>query len=75
MNSSILRIADALDRMHMSRIKVAGCTVSGDSVIIKCRASGISMYEITALEKKSDLFKKVFNKNVRQVCLIEQKKK
>jgi exopolyphosphatase/pppGpp-phosphohydrolase len=74
-NASILRIADALDRMHMSRIEVVGCTVNGDSVIIKCRTSGISVYEIAAVEKKSDLFEKIFNKSVRPVCLIEQKKK
>lgn len=74
-NSAILRVADALDRLHMSRVEILGCTVNGDSVIIKCRTGGISTYEIAAVEKKSDMFEEVFKKNVRPVCLIEAQKK
>lgn len=74
-NSSILRVADALDRMHLSRAEISECTINGDSVVIKCKTGGISMYEIAAVEKKSDLFEKVFKKNVRPVCLINQQKK
>lgn len=73
-NSSILRIADALDRMHMARINVSGCTINEDSVVLKCMADGVSKYEIAALEKKSDLFEKIFNRKVQLVCLIDTQK-
>jgi exopolyphosphatase/guanosine-5'-triphosphate,3'-diphosphate pyrophosphatase len=74
-NSAILRVADALDRLHMSRVGISGCTVNGDLVIIKCKTGGVSAYEIAAVDKKSDMFKEVFKKNVRPVCLIETQKK
>ncbi|MBN1431166.1 MAG: HD domain-containing protein [Methanomicrobiaceae archaeon] len=70
-NSSILRVADALDRMHLSRAVITECTVNVDSVLLKCKTGGISKYEIAAVEKKSDLFEMVFKRKVKPVCIID----
>lgn len=74
-DSAILRVADALDRMHMSRVDVTGCDISGGPVIILCRAAEYSGYEMAAFEKKSDLFRQVFGREVKLGCPTELKRR
>ena len=59
--SAILRIADALDRRHDSRIGDLRCVRNGRVVHIELHASSNCDREIFAAEQKRALFEQVFN--------------
>ena len=59
--SAILRIADALDRRHDSRINDLRCARSGRVVHIELQATTNCEREILAAEQKRDLFEQIFN--------------
>jgi hypothetical protein len=56
-----LRIADALDRRHDSRVSDLRCVRSGRQVHIELVSSLNCDREIFAAEQKRDFFEKVFN--------------
>lgn len=62
--AAILRIADGLDRTHLSLVKDIKIKTEKNRVTIICLSSGRYLPEEEAALKKSDLFKKVFNKKV-----------
>jgi exopolyphosphatase/guanosine-5'-triphosphate,3'-diphosphate pyrophosphatase len=59
--SAILRIADALDRRHDSRVSDLRCVRNGRVVHIELASSGNCDREIMAAEQKREFFEKVFN--------------
>jgi exopolyphosphatase / guanosine-5'-triphosphate,3'-diphosphate pyrophosphatase len=59
--AAILRIADALDRRHDSRVSDVRCARNGRVVNIELQASANCEREIFAAEQKRELFEQVFN--------------
>ncbi|MEX2583308.1 MAG: Ppx/GppA phosphatase family protein [Gemmatimonadota bacterium] len=59
--SSILRIADALDREHQGRVKRVGTKVKGSRVALTLTADGPTLLEEWAMKKKAGLFESVFD--------------
>ena len=59
--AAILRIADALDRRHDSRVNDLRCVRNGRVVHIELQAPSNCEREIMAAEQKRELFEQVFN--------------
>ena len=59
--SAILRIADALDRRHDSRVTDLRCVRNGRVVHIELASAANCDREIFAAEQKREFFEKVFN--------------
>ena len=59
--AAILRIADALDRRHDSRVTEVRCVRNGRLVHIELQSSGNCDREIFAAEQKRGMFEQVFN--------------
>jgi len=59
--AAILRIADAVDRRHDSRVGDVRCVRNGRVVQIEMQSSVSCDREILAAEQKRDMFEKVFN--------------
>ena len=59
--SAILRIADALDRRHDSRVNDLRCVRNGRVVYIELQAAANCEREIMAAEQKRELFEQAFN--------------
>ena len=59
--AAILRIADALDRRHDSRVAELRCVRNGRIVQIELQSSANCDREIFAAEQKRGLFEQVFN--------------
>ena len=57
---AILRVADALDRSHDSRVRDISCTIKGMIVYIQLHSDQSCDKEIWAAEQKSDLFEQAF---------------
>jgi len=62
--AAILRIADALDKEHQEKIRRVAVRVAGGRVEILAGRDGDLVLERWALEKKSDLFRRVFGVEV-----------
>jgi exopolyphosphatase / guanosine-5'-triphosphate,3'-diphosphate pyrophosphatase len=58
--SAILRVADALDRSHDSRVSDVRCTREGQSVHIQLRSDEDCDKEILTAEQKRDMFEQAF---------------
>jgi putative phosphoesterase len=65
--SSILKVADALDYSHNSVVKDLTLKVLPKRIIMECIVSGDCALENMAVEKKKDLFEKVFKKDLAMV--------
>jgi exopolyphosphatase/guanosine-5'-triphosphate,3'-diphosphate pyrophosphatase len=59
--AAVLRVADALDRRHDSRITDLRCVRNGRVVHIELQSSSNCDREIFAAEQKRELFERVFN--------------
>ena len=59
--AAILRIADALDRRHDSRVNDVRCGRNGRVVHIELQATANCEREILAAEQKRELFEQIFN--------------
>jgi exopolyphosphatase/guanosine-5'-triphosphate,3'-diphosphate pyrophosphatase len=62
--SSILRIADGLDADHQQKQNIKGCTIGKKKITVKLENIGQSLEDVKAAKKKSDLFRKVFKKEL-----------
>lgn len=62
--SSILRIADGLDRSHQSRVEAITVTIRRDRVIIRCHANSEGYSEREYAMARADLFTMVFSRTV-----------
>ncbi|MBN1521385.1 MAG: CHAD domain-containing protein [Candidatus Aureabacteria bacterium] len=62
--SSLIRIADGLDRTHQSLVTNIQCDVSKQHVVLRISAKGFSAIDKTFGKVKADLFEKTFQKDV-----------
>jgi exopolyphosphatase/guanosine-5'-triphosphate,3'-diphosphate pyrophosphatase len=62
--SALLRIADALDREHLQRVEQVRARVKDGALRLKLEGTGDLLLERWALERKADLFEKLFDLKV-----------
>jgi putative phosphoesterase len=62
--SSILRVADALDYSHNSIVTRVNVKTFPNHIVLECRFSGNHDSEEMSVNKKKDLFERVFNKDL-----------
>ena len=60
----ILRLADALDRSHQGKVLELFCDIRDDAVTIFAGSDGEMPEEIAALERKADMFREVYRRDV-----------
>jgi len=60
----IVRLADALDRSHDSRISEIRCKVTSSEVALELESSSDSQNEIVEAERKKDLFEDAFERRL-----------
>ena len=63
--AAVLRLADAMDRDHLQRVRYVTVTPSPDGVELVLNGEGDLLLEKWALKKKSGLFAEVFGYKVR----------
>jgi exopolyphosphatase/guanosine-5'-triphosphate,3'-diphosphate pyrophosphatase len=64
MLSSLLRIADALDREHLQRVDDVSAAVRDGELLLSVHGSGDLALERWALTRKADLFRDTFGLDV-----------
>ena len=62
--AGIVRLADALDRSHDSRITEIGCKVTSNEVILDLASASDCQNEIVEAERKKDLFEQAFERRL-----------
>lgn len=62
--ASILRVADGLDASHSSILEKVDIEINDTSVMMRCRVNGNMQLEEEMVNKKKDLFEKVFNRSL-----------
>jgi exopolyphosphatase/guanosine-5'-triphosphate,3'-diphosphate pyrophosphatase len=62
--AAILRVADALDRGHVQRVKDFSLEKRDDDVVLVCEYSGDIAIEQHGLKLKGDMFEQVFGYGV-----------
>lgn len=60
----ILRVADGLDRSHLSRVRGVRCEMAGGEVVVRCDADGPLEAELAAADKKADLLREALGRPV-----------
>jgi len=65
--AAILRVADALDRDHMQRVKRVRAVTRGTELILELVGSGDLLLERWALQRKAEFFAHVYGRAVRAV--------
>lgn len=63
--ASFVRMADGLDRSHRNLVQRLDCVVTTDEVVVTVWHNGMLNNEIAYVNRKSDLFRKTFGKNIR----------
>ena len=63
--AAILRVADAMDREHLQRVKSVSAEVTPHEVIIHPRGSGELLLEGWSITKKGQMFSSVYDRKVR----------
>jgi putative phosphoesterase len=61
--AGILRVADGLDRSHLSLIRTVACEISKRGVVIACEADEPADEEAAAAKKKADLLEAVYGRD------------
>ncbi len=61
--AGILRVADGLDRSHLSLVRAVRCEVSKQSIGMVCEADESSDEEMAAAKKKADLLEAVWGRD------------
>jgi exopolyphosphatase/guanosine-5'-triphosphate,3'-diphosphate pyrophosphatase len=69
--AAILRIADGLDVMHNGLVRVDGCEVSGNHVVIRLSCPVDCSHELAAAIEKSDLLSEFFGLSPRLEATIK----
>ncbi len=62
--AAILRVADALDRSHGSLVQKCSCRILKTNVVLDIQATSPLTQEIPIVQKKSDLFRQVFKRDL-----------
>ena len=63
--SAVLRVADALDRGHQSKVEGLEVKLKKNSVVLDVTARSDMALEVWTVERKADLFREVFGRDVR----------
>jgi exopolyphosphatase/guanosine-5'-triphosphate,3'-diphosphate pyrophosphatase len=63
--ASILRLADALDRGHRSRVRNAEVTLGNGEVSLRVEGSGDLALEVWTARRKAELFERTFERTLR----------
>ena len=63
----ILRVADAMDRSHQSRVKNFKCTLRAGRVLLELLSARRCDHEIWALQNKKDMFEAAFERTLEVV--------
>lgn len=61
--AGILRVADGLDRSHLSLIRTIDCEISKRRIVIMCEANEPADEEVAAAVKKANLLEAVFDRS------------
>jgi exopolyphosphatase/guanosine-5'-triphosphate,3'-diphosphate pyrophosphatase len=62
--AAILRVADGLDAFHDTGVTDLYCRITEDSITIHCSLKDSSLYNLQEAEKKADLMRLVFRREV-----------
>lgn len=62
--AALLRLADALDRSHMERIRLLGAVVKEDRLVIQVKGPDDLTLERLGMKRKADLFEELFGLGV-----------
>jgi len=62
--AAILRVADGLDASHCSLVKKVDMQIVDTSVMMRCLVNGNTQLEEEMVNKKKDLFEKMFNRSL-----------
>lgn len=65
--AGILRVADGLDRCHLSTVKDLECSLKGGDITIHIESNDFADQDKETALKKGDLFRDVFQKNIKIV--------
>ncbi|MDV0444252.1 hypothetical protein McpCs1_16540 [Methanocorpusculaceae archaeon Cs1] len=63
--SGIIRVADGLDRSHMSIVRSVSVELSNNTILITCEGAGRGSPEQRTALKKADMLMKVFSSGIR----------
>ncbi len=63
--AALLRLADGLDRAHISAVKSVECAITPDAVLVHAQATNPALPEQAGAALKADLFEQVFHRAVR----------
>ena len=63
--AAILRLADALDREHSERVRAVTVELQGGKALLRIEGKGDLLLEKWALKRKSALFERVFERELR----------
>ncbi len=63
--ASLLRVADALDRAHRSKVRTVDVELQGEEIVITPRGSGDLALEVWTARRKAELFEKTFERDLR----------
>ena len=63
--AAILRLADALDREHLERVRAVSVEVKGGDVVLRLEGKGDLLLEKWALKRKAPMFERVYGRKVR----------
>ncbi len=67
--AALLRVADALDREHRAKVKSIHVEIGPEVVVVRAECAGDILLESWGVQKKADLFRREFQRDVR---LVEQ---
>jgi putative phosphoesterase len=62
--AGMLRVADGLDRSHLSVVRRVSCDVTDARIACVCDAEGPAVVEVETASKKADLLEQVFQRRV-----------
>lgn len=63
--ASLLRIADALDRGHRSKVRQLDVQLTGEEVVVRPKGSGDIALEVWTARRKAELFERTFGRALR----------
>lgn len=68
----LLRVADALDHSHASRVQELTCEIQDERVLLHVTATGDMTAESISLEKRADMFRQIYGRDVQlQVRIVK----
>ena len=69
---SILRVAGGLDRSHSQQVELVGVKITDKRITLSIRSAGDAEVDVWAARKRSDLFQKVFDRELIVVASEER---